>query len=71
MEDLDASPGRHGKTLGFDDSVYEAASFIDPKSLFVSEFYASNITINAPLSANFDETKFKRLGIAEDIIDFM
>ncbi|KAI6184769.1 Peptidase S59 domain-containing protein [Aphelenchoides bicaudatus] len=47
---------RHGKTLGFDDSMHDATNFIDPKSLFVS---------------NFDEAKFKRLGIAEDILDFI
>jgi hypothetical protein len=25
----------HGRTLGFDETMHDAASFIDPKSLFV------------------------------------
>jgi hypothetical protein len=36
MENVDAPPAdKHGKTLGFDDSIHDAANFIDPKSLFV------------------------------------
>jgi hypothetical protein len=39
MEDGDAPPtGKHGKTLRFDDSIHDAANFIDPRSLFVCMF---------------------------------
>jgi len=54
-ETSEDSKKKNQRSLGFDESD-TTATFIDPKSLFIS---------------NFDDGKFKRMGIAEDIMDFI